>query len=138
MIHCGSDPTRFDSDTEYEILNFEDYDKRNCRAMEAMAMPLLQLPVTASPSSSSSSSSCYSIPKLPIFSKKLHHRYSCRPTKSRVVVLVGSNEEATEPSVSSTQEEPDPQDLEYIRQIKRVSFIFLFYEHSCPCFCLLS
>ena len=108
--------------------------------MEAMAMPLLQFPLTASPSSSSSSSSssCYSIPKLPIFSKKLHHRYSCRPTKSRVVVLVGSNEEATELSVSSTQEEPDPQDLEYIRQIKRVSFIFLLNIHAHVFVCLVN
>ena len=104
-------------------------------------MPLLQLPLTASPSSfssSSSSSSCYSIPKLPIFSKKLHHRYSCRPTKSRVVVLVGSNEEATELSVSSTQEEPDPQDLGYIRQIKRVSFIFLLNIHAHVFVCLVN
>ena len=98
--------------------------------MEGIAMPLFQLPLAASPSSSSSS---YSIPTLPIFSKQhhfplslhCHHRFR-HSTRSPVVVLVGSNEETTTQEDEQLEyEEPDPQDLEYVRQIKRVSFFFL-------------
>uniref|UniRef100_A0A2N9F6U7 Uncharacterized protein n=1 Tax=Fagus sylvatica TaxID=28930 RepID=A0A2N9F6U7_FAGSY len=95
--------------------------------MEGIAPPLFQLPLAASPSSSSSSSS-YSIPTLPIFSKQhhfplslhCHHRFR-RTTRSPVVVLVGSNEETTTQEDEQLEyEEPDPQDLENVRQIKRV------------------
>ena len=98
--------------------------------MEGIALPLFQLPLAASPSSSSSS---YNIPTLPIFSKQhhfplslhCHHRFR-RTTRSPVVVLVGSNEEtATQEDEQLEYEEPDPQDLEYVRQIKRVTFFFL-------------
>jgi hypothetical protein len=100
--------------------------------MESIAPPLFQLPLAASPSSSSSSS--YSIPTLPIFSKQhhfplslhCHHRFR-RTTRSPVVVLVGSNEETTTQEDEQLEyEEPDPQDLEYVRQIKRVSFFYSF------------
>ncbi|XP_059440367.1 ycf3-interacting protein 1, chloroplastic [Corylus avellana] len=98
-----------------------------------MALPLLQLPLAASSpysSSSSSSSSCCCFPTLP-FVFQLHHR---RPPlhyrrdrglkRSGVVVLV-SKEEATstqedEQQQDEYEEPPDPQDLEYVRQIKRV------------------
>ncbi|GMY23291.1 ycf3-interacting protein 1, chloroplastic-like [Fagus crenata] len=96
--------------------------------MEGIALPLFQLPLATSPSSFSSS---YRIPTLPIFSKQHHfplslhcpHRFR-HSTRSLVVVLVGSNEETTTQEDEQLEyEEPNPQDLEYVRQIKRLKLL---------------
>ena len=108
--------------------------------MEGIALPLFQLPLAASPSSSSSS---YNIPTLPIFSKQHHfplslHCHHCfhRSMRSPVVVLVGSNKETTTQEDEQLEyEELDPQDLEYVRQIK--GSLFFFLTHSYPCFFFL-
>lgn len=116
-----------------------------------MALQLYQSPLSLSSSSSpsSSSSSSFQTQSLPFTSHHYHHlpqlRHKGRTSAGVVFVEKEDTELRFSPPLKEQQDEeeeeeeeyddsdPDPQDVEYVNQIKRVKLYVSLYVITCSC-----